>query len=194
MTQLITGIYQGEEIPVAVDSDGKLVVAGGGGGGGSGGVTGFASSATITRAANTTPYIANDVYGGAFELQNIGLAGSVVFLNAFRVIFNITALPAGMGNFLLYLYSSSPTSNIEDNASFSVPAGDRAALLTPGGIILGSATLATGGGSVVLQCENINVPLKLITTSLFGYLVPQSGFIPGGVSETASVTAISTAA
>ena len=105
MTQLITGIYQGEEIPVAVDSDGKLVVAGGGGGGGSGGVTGFASSATITRAANTTPYIANDVYGGAFELPNFGNNGGHVLLTAIRSILNISALPAGMSSFLLYLYS-----------------------------------------------------------------------------------------
>jgi hypothetical protein len=64
--------------------------------------SGYNPAATITRAANTTPYVANDVYGGAFELANFGSSGGIVILTDVRVTFNITALPSGMAGFSLY--------------------------------------------------------------------------------------------
>ncbi|MFM8005487.1 MAG: hypothetical protein ACKO86_11215, partial [Dolichospermum sp.] len=62
----------------------------------------YLSTATITRSANTIAYTANDVYGNgssgnAFELTNIGSSGGFVFLSSLDIIFNITALPSGMG-------------------------------------------------------------------------------------------------
>lgn len=150
----------------------------------------YESTVTITRAANTTAYIANDVYGGVFQLTNIGASGGYVFLNYLGIIFNITALPSGMGAFAVYLYSGSPPSAIADNSPFSIPAGDTASILNLNGIIL-TASLARGGGRVVAEALNINQLFKLATgqTSLWGYLVTLGAFTPAANSETATICA-----
>ena len=147
----------------------------------------ISGTATITRAANITAYTANDVYGGVFELQNIGSSGGFVFISSIDIIFNITALPSGMGAFALYLYSSSPPSAITDNLPFSLSSDDRASSLTPGGIIL-TASLARGGGSVVAEALNLNRLIKLANTSIWGYLVTLAAFTPVANSETATIT------
>lgn len=141
---------------------------------------GYQSDATITRPANTTPYAANSVYGGAFELPNFGSAGGHVILSGIRAIFSNATLPSGMAGFTLFLYSSTPPSAVPDGGAFSVPTGDRAMLLTPKGIDLESAETALGGGSVVLQVNNRNIQLKLApgSTSVWGYLVSRSAFTP----------------
>lgn len=151
---------------------------------------GFISSATIQRANNTTPYTANDVYGAAFELQNIvGSANGNILLTSIDIILNFATLPNGMGAFTLFLYSVTPPSAIADNGAFSLPSGDRASILTPTGIVLGSAVLATGGGSVVLEIDNLNLQFKPVSTSLFGYLVTSGAFTPAANSETATIRA-----
>jgi hypothetical protein len=149
---------------------------------------GFASSATVQRAANTTAYTANDVFGASFEFANIaGAANQSIIITSIDIIFNITALPSGMGAFTLFLYSVTPPSAVVDNGAFSLPSGDRASCLTPGGIAIGSAALATGGGSVVLQADNLNLQFKPASTSLFGYLVTSASFTPAANSETATI-------
>lgn len=148
----------------------------------------FLSTATITRAANQTPYTANDVYGGVFQLQNIGSSGGFVFLSSIDIIFNITALPSGMGTFAVYLYSANPPSAITDNLPYSLSSGDRASIMTPNGFNL-SASLARGGGSVVAETLNINQLFRLApsSTSLWGYLVTLGAFTPAANSETATI-------
>jgi hypothetical protein len=150
----------------------------------------YERTVTITRAANTTAYVANDVYGGVFQLTNIGASGGYVFLNYLGIIFNITALPSNMGAFAVYLYSGSPPSAIADNSPFSIPAGDTASILNLNGIIL-TASLARGGGRVVAEALNINQLFKLATgqTSLWGYLVTLNAFAPAANSETATICA-----
>lgn len=151
----------------------------------------FLSTATITRAANTTAYTANDVYGNIFELQNIGPSGGggFVFISSIEIIFNITAVPSGMSGFAVYLYSSTPPSAITDNLPFSLGAGDTPICRTPGGILL-TASLARGGGSVVAEALNINRLIKCApgSTSLRGYLVTLGAFTPAANSETATIT------
>jgi len=155
--------------------------------------SGYRSAATIQRSADVTTYAANDVYGASFELPNIGSSGGFILLSGVRIIFNIAALPVGMGGFLLYLYTVPPPSAVADNGAFSIPSGDRGTIITPTGIDLGSAVLAVGGGSVVLNIANINEEFKLAvgSTSLFGYLVTRGGFTPAANSETASLIALS---
>ncbi|MEH1790828.1 MAG: hypothetical protein V7L23_35995 [Nostoc sp.] len=151
---------------------------------------GFISTATIQRAANVTPYTANDVYGAAFNLPNIvGVANANIILSSIDIIFNISAIPSGMSSFVLYLYSVTPPSAIADNGAFSLPSGDRASILTPTGISLGSAVLATGGGTVVLEIDNLNLQFAPASTSLFGYLVTSGAFTPAANSETATIRA-----
>lgn len=150
--------------------------------------TAFIASALITRPANTTPYIANDVYGSVFELQNIGTAGNFVFLHSLDIIFNISAVPSGMTSFTIYLYNVTPPSAVTDNNPFSVPSGDRSSLLTPAGIRL-SASLAKGGGSVVAELSGINRLFRTVTSSLWGYVVTDGGFTPANNSETFTIRA-----
>lgn len=147
----------------------------------------YQSTATITRAANTTAYTANDVYGGVFELQNISAATSDIVIRSVDVIFNITALPSGMGLFVLYLYSVTPPSAITDNSPFSLAAGDSASVLNPAGIEL-TAVLARGGGSVIAQVNKIDQQVRLgNSTSLWGYLVTDGAFTPANASETCTI-------
>ena len=149
----------------------------------------YESTATITRAANTTAYTANDVYGGVFELTNIGPSGGFV-LNSLDIIFNITALPSGMGAFAVYLFNATPPSAITDNLPYSLGSGDRETIITLNGISL-IASLARGGGSVVAESLNINQLFKLATgsTSLWGYLVTNGAFTPAANSEEGTIRA-----
>jgi hypothetical protein len=148
----------------------------------------YVASRLVTRPANVTPYTANDVYGGVFELTNIGASGGFIFIESLDIIFNITAVPSGMSSFTLYLYSVTPPSAIADNLAFSVSSGDRASILTPRGITL-SASLAQGGGSVVAEIRNLNQLYKLTETSLFGYLVTTGAFTPAANSESFTIRA-----
>jgi hypothetical protein len=146
------------------------------------------STATIARNANTTAYTANDVYGGVFELQDIGASGGFVFIESLDIIFNITAVPSGMSSFTVYLYGVTPPSAIADNLAFSLSSGDRASIMNPRGITL-SASLAQGGGSVVAEIRNLNQLYKLTGTSLFGYVVTTGAFTPAANSETFTIRA-----
>lgn len=146
----------------------------------------YVSSVLVTRPANVTTYTANDVYGGVFELTNVGSSGGFIFIESIDIIFNITAVPSGMGSFTMYLYGVTPPSAIADNLAFSVSSGDRSSLMNPRGITL-SATLAQGGGSVVTEIRNLNQLYKLTGTSLFGYLVTGGAFTPAANSETFTI-------
>ena len=152
----------------------------------------YESTATITRAANVTAYTANDVYGGVFELTNIGASGGFIFLNSLDIIFNITALPSGMRAFAVYLFNATPPSAITDNLPYSLSSGDRASIETLNGLSL-VASFARGGGSVVAEALDINRLFKLATgsTSLWGYLVTLNAFTPSANSETAIIRAVS---
>jgi hypothetical protein len=148
----------------------------------------YVASKLVTRPANVTPYTANDVYGGVFELTNIGVSGGFIFIESLDIIFNITAVPSGMSSFTLYLYGVTPPSAIADNLAFSISSGDRASIMNPRGIIL-PASLAQGGGSVVAEVRNLNQLYKLTGTSLFGYLVTNVAFTPAANSESFTVRA-----
>ena len=183
---VISGVdLNGNPKNILVDSGGSVKFSSG---------LAYESTATITRAANTTAYTANDVYGNgssgnAFELANIGASGGYVFLSSLDIIFNITALPSGMGTFAVYLYSATPSSAITDNLPYSLGSGDRTTIITLNGLSL-IASLARGGGSVVAESLNINQLFKLATgsTSLWGYLTT-AAFTPAANSETATIRA-----
>lgn len=151
---------------------------------------GYQSSTTITRAANTTPYTANDVIGGALTISNIGPSGGHILIQSIRVILNITAVPSGMSTMFLFLYDVTPPSAVADNGAFTVASGDRASLLTPNGIALGTPVLGRGGGTVVLQANNLNLQFKLAaaSTTLYGYFVTSEAFTPAANSETYTMT------
>jgi hypothetical protein len=108
-----------------------------------------------------------------------------------RFMMNIAYTPSGIGNLRLFLYSVTPPSAIADNGAFSLPSGDRASLLIPEGISLGTPRLANGGGTLVLSPSIRPAPLvKLTGTSLFGYIVTEGAWVPQANSETATLTVL----
>lgn len=142
---------------------------------------GFASTATVSRAANTTPYIANDVYGGLITLTNFAPTNGDFILTGVQITFNISSLPVGMGGFLLYLFSATP-STINDNEAFSLSVGDLSLLLAE--VNLGYANLVPGGGVVRIQADNLNLHRRTTGSTVYGRLVTQSSLTPAGASET----------
>lgn len=140
---------------------------------------------TITRPANQTSYAAGDVVGGVLTFPNMGLNAGRIMITSASLECDIAAIPAGMTNFLLYLYGVTPPSALADNAPFDIPSGDRAALLG-GPINLGSPVDI--GSTLLVGSDALNKQLKLAGTSLFGYLVTVGGFTPAANSEVYVVT------
>ncbi len=128
------------------------------------------SSPLITPGSIVT-YTTGDVYGGLFQLQNIGTAGDGFYLLSLDVVFNFTTLPSNFGNFIVYLYSQQPTTTIQDNEAYNFPATDRGSLMTLNGYPL-TASLSRGGNHVVAESLGINHGYSLAdSTSIWGYLV-----------------------
>lgn len=148
----------------------------------------YESTATITRAANTTAYTASDpnfdVYGGLFELQNIGQADKGIFLSFFEISLNLSAVPSGMTSFTVYLYRTAPTS-IADNSIWTI--GSDPPLDSLGFNV--SMSRAKGGGKVVGNIKDLNQLFVLSSTSLWGYIVTNGAFTPAANSETAIIRA-----
>ncbi len=96
---------------------------------------GFSSSATKTRPNDTKLYAANDVIAESTSVPTVWTfaniapsAGGDIVITAVEFEVDTSAVPAGMTQFRLHLYSTSPTA-IADNAAFNLPSGDRAKYL-----------------------------------------------------------------
>lgn len=148
---------------------------------------GYSGSSTVTRAANQTVYTANDVVGGALTIANVGPAAGEITITRVICTLNITALPAAMTTFALYLYNVTPPSAIADNSPFTYGSGDRASYL---GRITGltAVLIGTTTSSVTFELEGIVKPVTTASTSLFAYLVTDGGFTPAANSETYTLT------
>lgn len=134
---------------------------------------------TITRPANTTPYTANDVVGGALTFPLMGPSAGRIMLTSTQLELDISAIPSGMSSFFLALYNVTPPSALADNAPWDLPSGDRASFL--GIVQLGSPVDL--GSTCYVETNIINKQIKLAGTSLFGYLVTAGGFTPAANSE-----------
>lgn len=139
----------------------------------------FNAPVSVTRPANTTPYSAGDVVGGAITFTNMGPSAGRILLTSTQLELDIASIPAGMTSFFLALYSVTPPSAIADNAQFNLPAGDRPSFL--GIVQLGSP--ADLVDTLYVEQNIINKQIKLAGTSLFGYLVTVGGFTPAANSE-----------
>jgi hypothetical protein len=148
----------------------------------------YESTATITRAADTTTYTASapnfDVYGGLFELQNIGVAGKGIFLSYFEISLNLSAVSQGMASFAVHLYPTAPTT-IADNSIWTIGSDP---VLDPVGFNV-SMSLAKGGGKVVGVVRDLNQLFILTSSSLWGYLVTNGAVTPAANSETGTIRA-----
>ena len=148
----------------------------------------YESTATITRAADTTIYTASapnfDVYGSLFELENIGVAGEGIFLSYFEISLNLSDVPQGMTSFAVHLYPTAPTT-IADNSIWTIGSDP---VLDPVGFNV-SMSLAKGGGKVVGVVKDLNQLFILTSSSLWGYLVTNGAVTPAANSEEGTIRA-----
>lgn len=143
-------------------------------------ISGHSAAVLFARTNDTNAYTANDVEGSAtgstaaIEFTNMGLSGGEVIITSAAMEIDITAIPAGMTSYRLYLYGVTPPSALGDNVAWDLPAGDRASYL--GYIDLGSPVDL--GSTLYVETTNINKQLKLAGTSIFAYLVTNGGYTP----------------
>ena len=150
--------------------------------------TGYSAKVSTTRPANTTPaYDANDVVGAtaaAWTFPDVGpsdawqndLLGANIMITSASLRVNLTAVPATMTSFRLYLYNVTPPSALADKAAFDLPDGDRSGFL--GYIDLG--TPIDIGSTLYVQTDGINkqVTLAAGSSTLYGYLVTNGTYTP----------------
>lgn len=143
---------------------------------------GYGTQTAVTRAANMTPYTANDVVGGAIDLGVMGPSAGQIIITSSLLEPRIAAVPTGMTSFTLYLYSVTPPSAIADNGAWTLASGDLASYL--GSIALGTPALpAASSAALIVEQANLGKQVKLAGTHLFGYLVTAGGYTPAGNSE-----------
>jgi hypothetical protein len=153
---------------------------------GGGGALGAGRSATITRAANTTAYAANDVVGGVIEIPVGVEAGGTFTLLGIDLLWNFGAVPSGMASYTAHLYRSTPPSAYADNDAWDLGAGDRSVYIGPA--LIGSPTDL--GTTLFVSNDTLSKVMTLAVggTSIFAYLVTAAAYTPAAVSETGRLT------
>ena len=141
----------------------------------------YKSQPTVTRPANTTPYTAGDVVGGAIPL--VGLPNSALvqdlYITSADLRVDVSAVPSGMTSFRFHLYNATPPSAIADNAAWDLPSGDRASYL--GYVDVGSP--ADAGATLYSQVDQVNKHIRPGPAGVWAYMVTNGGFTPAGNSE-----------
>jgi hypothetical protein len=145
----------------------------------------FTSPATVTRPANQTPYTGGDVVGGAITFASAGpTAGGNLIITSAELELDVTAIPAGMTSFNLYLYNVTPPSATADNSPFDLAVGDRASFI--GKIAMGSPV--DEGSTLYSRVDQVQAHILAASGSVFGYLVTVGGYTPAANSEVYKVT------
>ena len=145
---------------------------------------GAGGTVSITRPNGTAAYTANDVIGAAtgstaaIEFTNIGTAGKPIMITDATLRIDVAAIPSGMDGFRLHLYSATPPSALGDNAAWDLPAGDRSVYLD----YIDFASAADLGSTLFSSNSGVNKGVKLVTTSLFGYLITKGAFTPAALT------------
>lgn len=143
----------------------------------------YFSKAAVTRPDNTTAYTALDVLGTdpgtVIEFANIAPVGGgpiVLLYASLRV--DVSALPAGLGQTRLHLYSEAPAA-IVDNDAFNLPSGDREKYL-------GYLTLGTPldlGDTLFSEDDFLRKQVVATSSSIFAIAQTLSAFTPTALAE-----------
>lgn len=144
----------------------------------------YSSSASKTRPNDTTAYAALDVLaesdsaGTVWTFSNIAPStGGTIILYRATLRIDVSAIPSGMGNFRMHLYSTAPTA-INDNAAYDLPSGDRAKYVgfveIPTPLDLG-ATLFADTSS---QGYSFTMPVVAASGTLYGIFQTVNGYTP----------------
>jgi hypothetical protein len=145
----------------------------------------FSASATFTPAA--TSHAGGDCFGAAQEFvlrdRNGGApaAGSHLRINSLTFTqatgTNVTSV------WRLHLYNVTPPSAIADDAAFDVASGDRASYLG----YVDISQLIDVGSTLIIDMPNLNKQIKLLGTSVFGYLVNVTTLTAEAVAHTVTI-------
>jgi hypothetical protein len=141
-------------------------------------------TASMTRPANATPFAAYDAVGDTggsaiMTFSNIcnDAARMQRILQVNLDIYDSSAIPSGMANFILALYSASPTA-IADNAVWGIVSGDRATNLGMGLVNIGAPTILGTSGTQHSCVENMSHIFKPASTAIYGILVTVGAYTP----------------
>jgi hypothetical protein len=135
---------------------------------------GYSARVSVTRPSNANTYGAGDAVGAtaaAWTFPDMGPSGGAIRIVESSLEIDVNAVPAGMTSFRLHLYGVTPPSAYADEATWDLPAGDRASYL--GYIDLG--TPVDVGSTLFVQSEQAK-QVRLAGTSLFGYLVTNGSY------------------
>jgi hypothetical protein len=143
----------------------------------------FTASASFTPAAAS--HTAGDSVGTAQEFDFGGAAAgrSLMITSASLLIAGATAEVTA---WRLYLFNVTPPSALADDAAFVLAAGDRASFL--GYVDLGTAVDLVD--SQWVETQSIQKQIKLISGSVFGYLVNLTTLTPAAVARTVTLQLI----
>lgn len=144
----------------------------------------YGARVQITRPSDTTTYAAGDVVGitgggtACITFANMGPAAGDIIITSARFQRNATALISGESTYTLHLFNITQPGAQADNAVFDIAAGDQASYL--GHINLGMPV--DRGSTLHVQQDNINKQVTLLSTSLFGVLVTDTGYQPASAA------------
>jgi hypothetical protein len=145
----------------------------------------FSGSATFTPAA--TSHAGGDCFGAAQEFKILDRNGSPPASGSHIKITSLTFTQATGTNvtsvWRLHLYNVTPPSAIADDAAFDVPAGDRASYLG----YVDISQLIDLGATLYIDMPSLNKQVKLLGTSLFGYLVNVTTLTAEAVAHTVTL-------
>lgn len=144
----------------------------------------YDSSVSKTRPNDTSAYAALDVLsdsasaGSLWRFDGIAPAGGgKIALYRATLRIDVAAIPSGMGNFRLHLYTSQPTI-LNDNDAFDLPSGDRTKYVgfieIPTPLDLGSTLWA----DTASQGYPFTLPITAASSTLWGHLQTVNGYTP----------------
>lgn len=136
---------------------------------------GFSASATFTPAASS--HTAGDSNGTAQEFAQIGPPGGRI-----KIVGQSLLVNGGTNEttaWQLHLFNVTPPSALADTGDFVLAAGDQASYLG----YLDFAQLVDIGSALYIQTNNVFKPVKLLTSSMWGYLVNTTTVTPQAVAH-----------
>lgn len=144
----------------------------------------FSSRVSVTRPSDTTTYAAGDVVGvtgggtASISFTNMASAAGPIMITSTRFQRNATAVISGESTYTLHLFNVTQPAAQADNAVFDVAAGDQASYL--GKINLGAPIDL--GSTLHVEQNNIMKQVTLLSTTLFGVLVTDTGYQPASAA------------
>lgn len=157
-----------------LDPEGRVAFPGASGG--------YDVGVPLTLPTPAAAYAAGDVVGGRFEIPKIGRDGASIMVSKTDLELDISAVPSGMSSFRLHLYNAAPPSNYADNAPWGITAQDRPMYL--GYLDLGSPLLmGVAPSTLFVKAAQDNEQFRMVSTSLFAYLVTSTGYTPAAGGE-----------